>query len=88
MAEKKILYFDKYKDKFDALSKEEREFVVKTQNDYPRYWWNPFCTTKCIKHGRVHKFSFEAYVEGWVTGYFGVDSPEELVSTHPKNKEK
>ena len=67
-----------YKKEFEELTQEGKDFVIKVQKKFRRYWWNPHCKTKCLGHKKVHKYSFEAYVEGFVAGYFGYDDPKEF----------
>lgn len=75
----KIQPLPQHIEKFELLSEEEREIIVKVQKKYPQYWWNPNCKTKCTSHKKVHKYNFESYVEGFVTGYFGTDSISKML---------
>ncbi len=68
----------RYRKEFDLLSEMEKKAIIDIQIIYPRYWWNPNCRKFCTGHKKVHKYSFEAYVEGFVTGYCGFDSVKEM----------
>ena len=69
---------DRYKAQFESLDKTTQEVIIKMQEKYPSYWWNPDSKCVCKNHKKVHQFSFEAYVEGWVCGYFGFDTVEKM----------
>ena len=68
----------RYEKQFSLLTQEEQDAIIFIQTKYPFNWWNPDCKTKCLKHKIIHKYSFESYVEGWVKGYFGFDTIEEI----------